>query len=558
MTSKLNELRHLSNQFLTEQETLHNLADYGAYRDAREALQALAQRHFPQALEMAKEFSPKTQRKIQRITAQEGPSPTEDSVLLRDAFERFEATYAALTAREEHQAYRRTKESLKEKVNDVGSLTKKELKNFSAKLQKKFTLWWREKDLESSYAPSSYIVQKVKDRFGPAERFEERQRSFVERTRQEVTGASLQVGEAVREGKNLQELFHDILHYFAEIRHQIAVEQQSGDAKLFGTLHRDEYGERAFPYTVLAMSYEEYNGKALSRLREKMSEMRYTIREFQQTTHKIEETVLGRKFIYQFEILSGEEIAKRKWFQEPDQEIRNTLMKLGQEHHWDREPPTSSLTPREISDRCYSRSAQLKASYPDLYKWDKMHFYLVGLASAFPSPKRTDLPGGGHSFIGETNHLKSDYLLGTARIEIEGKHYALAQLLTWLYRNYTEDPLDRMVRCSTAISISQDPFLNEASLRECARLFEEALQWDRSRDVSELKEKVALLHFLLAQAAPFCRGSSSIAEWLTMTIYKFHQFEHCYKNDGAVDLEALTAVSFSDYLKEYNRLVELF
>jgi hypothetical protein len=71
-----------------------------------------------------------------------------------------------------------------------------------------------------------------------------------------------------------------------------------------------------------------------------------------------------------------------------------------------------------------------------------------------------------------------------------------------------------------------------------------------------LKERVGVFRYLLAQAAPYQRGSAAIGEWLERGIYQYLGYDFLYRSpvEGGrpiVDLDALTSLSLSAFLEEY-------
>ena len=392
-----------------------------------------------------------------------------------------------------------------------------------------------------SYMPSGYIPQKKHAMYGPEANYGERQERFVERSRETVRKNSDLLRDILSQEGDFAEIFPTLIQSLAEERRRIAEEENTPAADLFGRRAEEIAIDGIYSYTVLADVYEDYNVVALNHLREKMVQMKHTLKEFQQTNYKISETTLGRTFMYEIELLSDEELHKRGWTQSPAEEIA----KFARNHQVF---PNPDLSKQEFSATVFSLLKMVKAENLDLYKRDKMFSYVIGVRNAFPSPR----------LGGPAKNLASEYVLGTARMAIDGKAYALAQMFTWVYRDFHQDPLDRMVEKSTAIAIPQDPYLNPILEQECAKVFAEALQWDRSQEVSVLKNQVALLRYLFAQVSPFARGSAWIGEQLELLIYSYHGFEICrYSTRGLVDLEALTAVSVANYLEQYDKLVEI-
>jgi len=165
------------------------------------------------------------------------------------------------------------------------------------------------------------------------------------------------------------------------------------------------------------------------------------------------------------------------------------------------------------------------------------------------------------------------WLLHTVSLEIGKKEISLGHVLVASISDYERDDprwmaeqTDSIVKPFIgeksniiAISIPSTTPAIEHAMKECEKLFAEIVSWDRSKnDVADLKSKVALLRYIFARASPYFRGSAAIGEWLEMASYGFHDFEICrYIGKGTVDLEALTIGSWSKYLEQYNKMLEI-
>lgn len=150
---------------------------------------------------------------------------------------------------------------------------------------------------------------------------------------------------------------------------------------------------------------------------------------------------------------------------------------------------------------------------------------------------------------------KSDWVLITARSEINGQLYALSHYVTWMYRTFKDDPVEHMKERSIISILHQDTFLIKPMLNDIAKVFKEAIEWNRE-NIKDLKERVALLQYELAHAMPFHRGSAAISEWIEMAIYEFHGYKLTYNPKKMVNLEALTSM-LPDFVKNYDSLVTL-
>jgi len=163
----------------------------------------------------------------------------------------------------------------------------------------------------------------------------------------------------------------------------------------------------------------------------------------------------------------------------------------------------------------------------------------------------------------KTFYTKSDekthFLVFSLRHQVLGKLYATTQYVTWLHRIEGEDlqsTLDRAQVHSKFRTIHQDIFLVEDTLRECEALFESVLEWDHSMGHEELKERMALLIYLLTHNHRDIRGGAAANEWLERGIYKALGFHILAPTTRMVDLDAFANV-YKEFVVEYKESFDL-
>lgn len=406
----------------------------------------------------------------------------------------------------------------------------------------------------ANYNPITIQTISPQGMYGPAEQFQQRQMSYTQESQMIVEEGATSIQTAIMENKSLVSFFHELIFVFAKKRQEIAINAQTPDAEKYGRLHKDGIQEGANLYTPLCGTYEKANKLAIAALHDAMSSIPHTKKDFIKTSKTIEEVVSNRHFSYQIEILSGQKLREREWDTPLPLEVLSSLdLQI--------EEVSESIAGNECNNELYARFKLFKTKYPDLYKRDRMFFYIKFLGQAFPSPGAIQNSSKEVVLLkdGNQDYLKSDYVLVTARTEIDKKMYATSQMLTWLYRGFNEDPFDRMARCSVTLVLHQDIYLNEASMNECANLFADILQWSPEKPVDELMEKVALLRYIFGHTMPFARGSAAIGEWLERSIY--HHFGYSCVNTGpnqvGIDLLAITALSYKKYLQDYKRVIQI-
>ena len=402
--------------------------------------------------------------------------------------------------------------------------------------------------------------------YGKPDRFEGRQNRFLEAGAKIVEKGAAKIQGTIADKGDPVALFHSLTRNFANERRDIAVKEGTEAADQFGTTYRDNMDGGYYPYTPLVGVYTSVGLNTLKNLHGELSTLKRSKTEFQETTKKVEERVHGRIYSTTYEILGPRDVAK--WAHDiPKEATLKFKAQLQKEEKKSQSGEDDSNISQELSKsrESFRHFGLFKKSNPELYKQGRMHFHLKNVVTEYPSPvmdrQKKEIVSGNRGF------LKSDYVLVTMRTQLlddtSGKIQMLAsnQLLTWMYRNFDEDPVDRMLKVDTPIVVlSQDIYLIDKSLNECALLFKEILSWDPSRPLNELKEKVAELRYIFAQSMPYQRGSAAVGEWLEKSIYRQFGFECDYQPaypKDSVDTAAVTSLTYSQYLKRYEKLVQL-
>ncbi len=384
---------------------------------------------------------------------------------------------------------------------------------------------------------SSYIISRCPYRFG------NQQNNYLVKSEEAISSAIRQIKEG--NSGDLQKLFFFILDDLGQRRKAIAVDHKHrNSSKEFG--HRRDaergLGPYSSPLTGLFGFYKDYNTLILNRFHEEIQHMSHDLKEFKEKERVLNDTFLGRKSSFKFQILERHERPEYV----PNAQISARIS------------GSSNLTQADIYDS-KSRMQAFKEKAPKLYAQDKLWTAINELKRNHPSPQRADLSNGQLDYIGDTANLKSLYLYGTSRLEIDGKMYALSNYLTWLYCTCDTDPVERMKECSIVWVLHHDTFLIEKTLNDASKVFEQAVRWNQNDEsVRSLKERVGLLRYEFAHIMPFLRGSASIGEWLETALYRYHGFLSMHHNcDKMGDLEALTALTLRQFMDCYDSTIVL-
>ena len=355
----------------------------------------------------------------------------------------------------------------------------------------------------------------------------DQQEDYIKRT----TEAAWDIVEQLKrsEKKDLQVLFFRCLENLGALRRQIAHDHNTSSAELFG-IRREEV---AIPwvFTILDNQYRKYNEKLIGILLQHFKEM--GLSQEYQSVKTLEDKFLDRCTRFRIEIIEQSEIIKKNW-----------CLPLGADPEFrsNQEASEEKTSAKTVIDRNILQN--LREHRPALYERQKMFVCLLNLNCAFPE-------------IPEKCHLYPGYILGTSELEINGKMSALTQYFTWLSWDETENVIDRMERCSKIMVFHHDIFQIEETLKDVAKLFEQAALWNPTTDaMRQLKDLVGLFRYELAHAMPFIRGSAAVGEILEASLYWFHGFSS-FRHSKPGDLEALTSMLLTDFMETYHGMVNL-
>lgn len=330
----------------------------------------------------------------------------------------------------------------------------------------------------------------------------------------------------------ITDLFFTILESLRVKRHEIAIKHNTRKAHEFGQkrdrLEGFEYG--VFNTKIIGRyeGYDSIKGVIQGYLRP----MEHSLKEFTQKERKISgNQCFGKQSSVQIEILSFEVMKEWSFFNCHDENLNEFCTTLG----------LTSLTQEErkkaFNDgiRSLESMRKIKEQNFNLYK-------KIKLSSVMPSIRSLNY-----------DSKQSDWVLVTPRLEIGGKMVAMSQYLTWMCRDYKEDPVDKMSKQSMVTILHQDLFLIDMMLKDISKIFERVILLD-SNQLVDLKNEMALFEYELAHAAPFSRGSAAISEWFVMILYGFHGYNITHNPDKMSNMEALT-LSLKDFVDSYDSII---
>ena len=376
---------------------------------------------------------------------------------------------------------------------------------------------------------SNYFFKQSPRRFGS------KQDDYYARVGNIVATTADNIFDAVREQRDLTQLFHDTVHSLGGMRHDIAVDHGTEHAEMYGNPRNGSSSAGFVMSTGLYEVYNEYNDRLLLELQRYLRTMKHTVKNFQQTELKVQrEPCLGRRTSIEFSILSAEKGAE--WQVAYSRET------------YDRMCGICSISPL---DECSS----IEQCFNHLMTTDVMR---IIKEKSIDDYKRLKTMHVIKDVYNQFSGRKSDWVLATVRCEMHGKMYALTQYLTWMYRTYQDDPVDWMTTRTdpTVISlIHQDVFLINETLNDLANVFKQAIEWD-GNNIQELMNLVGLINYLFAHAMPFERGSAAICEWLEMSIYRYHGLDLQYNEAVSINMEALV-LPLNEFIEKYPSMVKL-
>lgn len=391
---------------------------------------------------------------------------------------------------------------------------------------------------------SSYMIQQNSMKYGG------KQSEFIEKT-EEVIQWGLKVVITDKKSDDYRDLFFTLLEGFAKARHDLAVSHKTKDAKYFGRSRMHSMGD--VEMTGLGNEYKEYNKRLLSLFSTILKGHIPLKGEPVKKKVHVEEKHLGRKSSLEIELLSESEATKRRWLIPQTEMLRDLQvanqhlptvvgLEIVDENNY---PPTNEE--KQVLESFNHHMQVMKQKNPELYTRSKIWYVLNKLSLAIPRPVPVyDNLDNCIGLKGDINNIRSIYAIGTVRIQIDDKMYALSKYITWACQDHTTDPLERMQH-TTAVILHQDRFLLNETLNEIAKIFKQAMLWDRSQDLQALKNDVGLIRYLFAHAMPFSRGSATIAEWMEKLIYRAHNFDCLHVANTMGDMEAFVAPLWSTF-----------
>lgn len=403
------------------------------------------------------------------------------------------------------------------------------------------------------YSPSTYIVQRAPARFGLNQVDYQRRANCV------ISMALRKIEETPKTETDLSGLFFELLSDFEKVRQKIALDHGSEFAERFGT-RRDREGTQDHYYTFLDSVYEEYGKKILQSFAEKMRSMNLEKKSSEKKVIREEGSCMNKMYSFELEILESTEIARLGWDRPPEEEkLKDFPGALFQKRE------KQGYLSQEDAAIFKQKLKEFKTKHPDAYKHTRMSSYLIKLQSEFPSPPVV-LKDGKPAITGNGANLKSFFALATLRLEVETEDpldatktkkslFGFSQYLTWLYRDFHRDPVDRMLEFSTVMLCHQDNYLIESSLKEISKIFAKCILSERT-NLQEIKNLCALFRLYFANCMPDERGSVAEAEWFETTMYQFHRYFIKYKNDKLVDLEAFHLLP-PKFMEQYEKMVEI-
>ena len=373
---------------------------------------------------------------------------------------------------------------------------------------------------------STYIIERAPNRFGG------QQQAFVEASNAIVKNATDLFRKASASNQNLIQLFFSTLGFFGTARNSIAVSHGTPGKRDFG-VRRDLKEDFSFGFatTTLRGPYSEYNERLLSVIQKQLKTMEYDKDEFKQTKSQASfDPCLGRDSMTDYSILT-------KWqefsFSEEDYERLYELCEV---------PPTVG----DI-DGDNDRFLKLLGNKDAMKK--------LGEKSPQDYRRLKLLPSISHLKYTSPTRLKSDWIHVAVRSSLNGTMQVFSEYLTWAYRDFVNDPVDRMTGRSIIAILHQDPFSMETMLDDMSKIFKDVIEWN-GKNLKNLKDQVALFRYEHSHAMPFKRGSSAVAEWFERALYGFHGMEVAYNPNKLVDLEALTS-TLKEFVDNYDTMITL-
>lgn len=389
----------------------------------------------------------------------------------------------------------------------------------------------------------SYIVNQNPQKYGG------QQEDYLQKVKETIEGGVKSIQSSAKTNDDLTKLFFSLLKEFGEARQKIASTHKTKASEQFGR-RRDLLGKKDFYFTYLDCEYAAYNKEIMSFFASHLKDMNLEKKGSTLKTKKIENKHGNLQSNFEIEILESDELQKRQWVSPP------SPADLPSNYPIELYKMKDKLNSQQFEQLRHCNK-ELKEKKPEIYKRCKMVTLMLDMQNNFPTPNKIHQSDGTIKIQGNIGNLKSFYLLGTVRLLVNDKMYAVSQYLTWLYRDFEIHPVERMQRYSTMLVIHQDNFLLEDTLKEIGKLFVKAILWNKE-NLKDLKEATALFRYYFAHAMPFERGSAAISEWFETAIYHYHNFKRVtYSKDKQVDLEALTTPSLPEFMQKYESMISV-
>lgn len=410
------------------------------------------------------------------------------------------------------------------------------------------------------YQPE-YIISQDPTRFGG------NQNDYLAKAEEAIHAASEKIIAARTNGADLKALFFELIADLSNKRAQIAKENGTKDAEVFGK-RRDQYYPNHASSLVLRGVYTEYNKRTLEyfSLYLKDMELKDSPGQFKKE-HIIEKTSGGRVSELQFEIFTADDLSKKGYTGFPGRLLPESIQtenlpKLA----------FSEWSEKDIAD--YRENLlQFKKDHPHEYQKRRMSNAFIKLLNECPPPVRYGLTAQTiyQKFAGEAayeilGNMRSLHVLVTLMVEVDNQLYPITQYLTWMYEDHqwmheqdpAHHPIQRMLERSKVMLLHQDEYSINETLQEISKIFETAVTWNKETlSLKKLRNIMATICHLATHNIRDVRGTAAENEWLAEAIYRSLSVKCSIDTKRMVDLEAFANPLLADFKKAYKDMVKL-
>lgn len=388
------------------------------------------------------------------------------------------------------------------------------------------------------------------------ERYGGYQQDYLKQSQEVIQEALNLLKNEVKNNKDLTQTFVKIREIFSARRYMIAKAHQTKNYPYFGR-KRIEITEMV-SHTLLTGEYKSFNDKIICVFQQHLkNHIPKELGKLKPKKIEIEESYLGRKCWFEIQFFTPDEIKQNLWDQFPApsgivMQLQDAQKEISfpriENSYLNQYPPTHNE--KKTLKKHHEAWKAIKEKFPSIYTYEKMACVFELMEKAFPTPEM--IPSAtGNSFMvkGNANYIKTLYLIGKVRIEIEGKRYALSEYITWVSQDGLRDPVEGLKNASIII-LHQDKYLINRTLQEAAQAFEKAVRWNQTKPTQELINEMALVRYLTAHSMEDARGSAANSEWMEQVIYRYHKIECLHSKETMGDLEALVAPMWSTFGQE--------